>query len=489
MLAAALTGIAVVLVVSVMVGTVRPRRYATVADFYVAARTVPPLRNGAAISSEFTSAAACLGLAGMIATHGPQMLWYPAGAAAGFVVLLALVVAPLRRSGAYTLPDFARWRLGSGAVRRMTTCVVLAVGVVYLVAQFHAAGLVVGLLTGLPEWAGWAAVAVPSVAVALAGGAGSVTSVQATQFWMKLAVFSGVALALWAAWHWGAVPDGPSRQAAPAPGPVRPEILAGAGDTSLPGVLAVLLACALGAMGLPHVVVRVYASPDGRGARRSLVAAQALLAVFFLLPPLYGLLGRIHVPHAHPDEVVLLLPSAMLPGPVGDLLTGLLGAGAFAAFLSTSCGTLASVAGAVSSCVTRASVESFRASVAGVAALTLAVCGATDHGGSVPLVLAAFSLSAATFCPMLVLGIWWRRLTDAGVAAGVVVGGGLTAGLVCADLVGVNLGLASACPAAFAVPPAFLAMVLMSLVTPDRVPPGVDAMMLRMHLPEDRSPR
>ena len=48
---------------------------------------------------------------------GADMLWYPVGWTAGYLVLLVLVAAPLRRSGAYTLPDFAEARLRSRAVR------------------------------------------------------------------------------------------------------------------------------------------------------------------------------------------------------------------------------------------------------------------------------------------------------------------------------------------------------------------------------------
>ncbi|MCF6473514.1 cation acetate symporter, partial [Nonomuraea sp. MG754425] len=249
MTVAVLTGAAFVLVLAVMAGAARPRRSSGAGDFYVAARAVPPWWNGAAITSETTSAAACLGTAGLIATNGSPMLWYPAGAAAGFVVLLALVVAPLRRSGTYTLPDFAQWRLGSVRLRRLTTCLVLVVGLALMVAQFHAAGVVVRLLTGLPPWLGWAAVAAAALGVAWAGGLGSVTSVQAAQFWLKLAVFVGVGAACWwmagtwpVAWFDGAYRAGP-------PG------LAGAGDPSLPGVLSVLVSCALGTMGLPHVIV------------------------------------------------------------------------------------------------------------------------------------------------------------------------------------------------------------------------------------------
>ena len=42
----------------------------------------------------------------------------------------------------------------------------------------------------------------------------------------------------------------------------------------------------------------------------------------------------------------------------------------------------------------------------------------------------AFAVAASTFCPLLVLGIWWRGLTTAGAISGLIVGGGLSRALV-----------------------------------------------------------
>ena len=85
----------------------------TTSDFYVASRTVNPRLNASAIGGEYLSAASFLGVAGLVLTFGAEMLWYPIGWTAGYLVLLTLVAAPLRRSGAYTLPDFAEARLAS----------------------------------------------------------------------------------------------------------------------------------------------------------------------------------------------------------------------------------------------------------------------------------------------------------------------------------------------------------------------------------------
>ena len=40
----------------------------------------------------------------------------------------------------------------------------------------------------------------------------------------------------------------------------------------------------------------------------------------------------------------------------------------------------------------------------------------------------AFAVAASTFCPLLVLGIWWRGLTDAGAIAGMATGAVLCGG-------------------------------------------------------------
>ncbi|MBK3589882.1 cation acetate symporter, partial [Streptomyces sp. MBT57] len=102
--------VALVVLATVLVGGFGLRISRTTSDFYVASRTVRPRLNAAAISGEYLSAASFLGVAGLVLLHGPDMLWYPVGYTAGYLVLLVFVAAPLRRSGAYTLPDFAEGR-------------------------------------------------------------------------------------------------------------------------------------------------------------------------------------------------------------------------------------------------------------------------------------------------------------------------------------------------------------------------------------------
>ena len=99
-------------IATVAIGVYGVRFSRTTSDFLVASRTVGPQWNAAAISGEYLSAASFLGVAGLIAKYGADALWYPVGFTAGYLGLLLFVAAPLRRSGAYTVPDFAEFRLG-----------------------------------------------------------------------------------------------------------------------------------------------------------------------------------------------------------------------------------------------------------------------------------------------------------------------------------------------------------------------------------------
>jgi Na+(H+)/acetate symporter ActP len=268
------------------------------------------------------------------------------------------------------------------------------------------------------------------------------------------------------------------------------------GDRGLFATYSLILATFLGTMGLPHVLVRFYTNPDGGAARRTTLVVLGLVGAFYLLPTLYGVLGRVYTPQlemtGRTDAVVLLLPGAMLGGTGGRLLGALVAAGAFAAFLSTSSGLLTSVAGVLSTDVIgrrgHSTVRGFRiaAVVAGVVPMLMSLrISGLDVSEVVGL---AFAVAASSFCPLLVLGIWWRGLTDVGAALGVIVGGGAGVGAVLVTMVGPPLtGWAAVLvnqPAAWTVPLAFLVMIVGSKATASRVPIGVGSTMLRLHAPD-----
>lgn len=497
----AIPAVAVVVLATVLIGGFGLRVSRTTSDFYVASRTVGPALNAAAISGEYLSAASFLGIAGLVLLHGPDMLWYPVGYTAGYLVLLVFVAAPLRRSGAYTLPDFAEGRLESSAVRRTVSGCVVGVGWLYLLPQLQGAGLTLQILTGSPRWFGGALVAAVVILSVAAGGMRSITFVQAFQYWLKLTALLVPALFLLLAWHGD--PGTPTELGADVAswggaGADQP-LATSRADHPLYATYGLVVATFLGTMGLPHVVVRFYTSPDGRTARRTTVVVLALIGAFYLLPPLYGWLGTLYAPELSAasttdaaDATVLLLPGRVVGGLGGDLLGALVAGGAFAAFLSTASGLTMAVTGVLTQDVLPPrGLRHFR--LATVLSVTVPLGGTLLVDG-VPVADAvgmAFAVSASSFCPLLVLGIWWRRLTPPGAVAGLLAGGGsamLAVTLTVAGLVRHGwLHTLLAWPAVWSVPVGFLAMILVSLATPGSVPPHTSATMTRLHLPESLS--
>ncbi|MDH6197631.1 Na+(H+)/acetate symporter ActP [Mycobacterium frederiksbergense] len=183
-------------VATIAIGSYGVRLSRTTSDFLVASRSIGPQWNAAAISGEYLSAASFLGVAGLIAKYGADALWYPLGFTAGYLGVLLFVAAPLRRSGAYTVPDFAEFRLGSARLRKVAMLVVVVICVFYLAPQYQGAGLALKTLLGVPVWVGPLLVATIVITNVVAGGMRSITFVQAFQYWLKLTAVAIPALAL-----------------------------------------------------------------------------------------------------------------------------------------------------------------------------------------------------------------------------------------------------------------------------------------------------
>ncbi|HEX6150984.1 cation acetate symporter [Nocardioides sp.] len=497
--------VAVVLVAiaTLAIGTWGVRFSRTTSDFFVASRTVRPGLNASAIGGEYLSAASFLGVAGLILTFGAQMLWYPVGWTAGYLVLMVLVAAPLRRSGAYTLPDFAEARLDSMAVRRLCSLLVALIGWLYLLPQFLGAGVTLRSTLGAPEWLGPVVVALVVLAGVSGGGMRSITFVQAFQYWLKLTALLIPAMVLLMIWVGDGAPD-PTTAATVSASATPPEAwslpVAPGGGQGLYITYSLIVATFLGTMGLPHVVVRFYTNPDGRAARRTTLVVLGLLGIFYLLPPVYGALGRIYAPELATDAareaIVLELPRLMVSGVLGDVLTGLVTAGAFAAFLSTSSGLSIAVAGVISQDVIGrrwggrrlSGVTAFRLAAIVAVVVPCLVSLLSPDVGVARTVGLAFAVAASTFCPLLLLGIWWRGLTAAGAAAGLLVGGlGSGTAVVWTMSTATTSGWAGVLlgqPAAWSVPAALLTMVVVSRLTRDRRPAHADRFMVRLHTPE-----
>ena len=140
----------------------------------------------------------------------------------------------------------------------------------------------------------------------------------------------------------------------------------GIADHPLAATYGVVLATFLGALGLPHILVRFYTNPDGAAARKTTAVVLLFLACFYVFPAIFAALGRLDAPQLYAtgqtDSVVLALPRLVASGAPGAALAALTAGGAFAAFLSTSSGLLISMSGALSHDLMGKGVRAFRTS-------------------------------------------------------------------------------------------------------------------------------
>ncbi len=234
---------------------------------------------------------------------------------------------------------------------------------------------------------------------------------------------------------------------------------------------ALVLANMFGIMGLPHVVVRFYTNPTGREARRTNLIVLALITPYYAMLPLFGAASRVLSPgllgSGTTDAATVSIGERLVDGVGGELITAVVSAGATAAFLSTSSGLLIAMAGAVSHDLMSAGVRQFRSTVWVVAAASILVALAVENTDINVLIGWSTSIAASSIAPLLVLGIWWPKLTRKGALAAIVIGGGASTTAVLIAIIGrIDSGWPLAVfgtPAVWSVPLAFIVGVTVSL--------------------------
>ncbi|MBI5690751.1 MAG: cation acetate symporter [Verrucomicrobia bacterium] len=544
----------------------------TASDFFVAGRSVSVGWNASAISGEYLSAASFMGVAGMVMSSGYDALWYPVCYACGYLFLLLFIAGPLRRFGAYTIPDFAEGRFDSPLFRKIAVCFVLFIGFFYTMPQMKGAGVTLAyIFPGMPYWGGVVLVgAVITFNVAL-GGMKGITLVQAFQYWAKMFAISVPIFVLMSVLgfynqHVGAN-RAPGETAAPvsaitrkatpekapkdeawiAPfGPLTTKAVNAAAAAlpveqraaylaehqrpySLLYTYSLIIALVCGTAGLPHILVRFYTNPDGVAAKRTTMWVMILIGVFYVFPPVFGVIGRNLMPELYAgvgakgtDKVVLELPTLLSArgSVLGSVLSGITCAGAFAAFMSTFSGLLVSMTGALAHDIygrilrpqanQNERLFAFKTSAILVGSVAIVLGCFVEPLEINFMVGQAFAIAAASYFPLLFMSVWWRGMTMQGAATGMLTGGlcalGAAAltnlgtlaldkgpmGKIFAGFAPLNafwaqhplLRILCEQPAIWTVPLAITLMVIVSKLTATAVPGDIRMKMLVLHAPE-----
>jgi cation/acetate symporter len=399
------------------------RRTQTAQGFYAADSSVSALQNGVATAGDYLSAASFLGTIAIFYGFGTDGLLYALGAAAGWPMLACLLSERLRALGRYSLADVLSHRLAERPIRIMTATATLSICGTYLIAQMVAAGTIVQVLFGLPYVPAVIIVGSLMVSYVLFGGMVATTWIQIVKASLLLAGAALMAALVLVRFDWNfsaLLARSLNLQDA------------GAGrllhDPFSAACLALAFCC--GPAGMPHILMRSFTVRSSADARRSLVYATALIALFQLLVIVLGngavvlLKGGGIEPTGGANMAAVMLARVL----GGNFLFGIIASLAFATILAVVSGLTLAAATAVSHDLLRSVLprgtlsESSEVKVSkaasvgiGMFAMGLGVLFQHENVGflaTLPLVIAA----SANF-PVLLLALYWRRLTTAGALA------------------------------------------------------------------------
>jgi len=404
-------------------------------SFYTAGGGITGFQNGLAIAGDYMSAASFLGISALVFTSGFDGLIYSIGFLVGWPVILLLIAEPLRNLGRYTFADVVSYRLQQTPIRTLSACGSLATVLLYLIAQMVGAGQLIEVLFGLPYQSAVIGVGVLMVLYVTFGGMLATTWVQIIK--AVLLLFGASLIALLVLAHYNFSLD--SFFTAATEVHAKGEAIMGPGTLVSDPISAISLGLALmfGTAGLPHILMRFFTVKDAVQARRSVVYATGFIGYFYILTFIIGFGAIVMVgtnsTYLTGDGTLIgggNMAAVHLAHAVGgDILLGFISAVAFATILAVVSGLTLAGASAISHDLyanvfmrgkhdeAREMRVSKMATIAlGIVAIFLGILFEKQNVAF--MVGLAFAIAASANFPVLLLSMYWRKLTTRGTFIG-----------------------------------------------------------------------
>ena len=243
---------------------------------------------------------------------------------------------------------------------------------------------------------------------------------------------------------------------------------------------SLMLALFLGTAALPHILIRYYTVPSPASARKSTLVAIGSIGLFYVLTLFMGL-GAMTNGVLNPADSNMAAP--LLAKSFGLLLFSLISAIAFATVLGTVSGLIVAASGAVAHDLAdrflnlqlpeKSKITLGKAAALVIGAIGIAL-GILFKGMNVSfLVGLAFAVAASANLPAIVMILFWKRTTAAGVIASIALGMVSALGLILLSpdlykLYGLDplkAPVALSNPGIISIPLGFLTLVVVSLLT------------------------
>ncbi len=411
------------------------KRTRTRSDYYTAGGNITGFQNGLAMAGDFMSAASFLGISALVYTSGYDGLIYSLGFLVGWPIILFLIAERLRNLGRYTFADVVSYRLQQKPIRTLSACGSLVVIALYLIAQMVGAGKLIQLLFGLNYHVAVVLVGILMVLYVLFGGMLATTWVQISKAVLLLFGASFMAIMVMQSVGFSfntlfseAIRVHPEGAAIMRPGGLVHDPIS---------ALSLGLGLMFGTAGLPHILMRFFTVNDAREARKSVFWATGLMGYFYILTFIIGF-GAILLVSANPafhyaagqliggsNMAAIHLADAV----GGSLFLGFISAVAFATILAVVAGLTLAGASAVSHDLYASVIRQGQASERDelrISKITVVVLGAVaialgilfERQNIAFMVGLAFSVAASCNFPIILLSMYWSKLTTRGALLG-----------------------------------------------------------------------
>ena len=413
-------------------------------DFYTAGGGITGFQNGLAIAGDYMSAASFLGISGMIYLNGFDGIIYAIGFLVGWPIILFLMAEKLRNLGKFNFTDIAAYRLDERRIRILAACGSLTVVTFYLIAQMVGAGKLIEVLFHIPYQ--WAVVIVGALMIIYVtfGGMLATTWVQIIKAVLLLGGVTIMALLVLATTGINfsfanlaetAVNLHAKKDAILAPGSFVSDPIAS---------ISLGLALMLGTAGLPHILMRFFTVGNAKEARKSVVYATGFIGYFYLLIAVVGLGGIVYLMDPNINSAYLDAAGKLIGGnnmaavhlaqaTGGSIFLGFISAVAFATILAVVAGLALAASNSIAhdlyAIVIRkgqaTDAEEMKVSkrtviVIGIVAVLLGF--AFENQNIAFMVGLAFAVAASANFPILILSIYWSKLTTRGAFMGGFIG-------------------------------------------------------------------